>query len=1148
MLKVGFFITPTATYTTYEIEEKGFHRIDFLTPNGSFQVDVDSMLYSQVRKKNTFVYGDSKIYDEYLRIREMIQSAKMSYTKESEWVDGEYLSKVHGVNEKLGYTSDTTSSNGVLSSSELRAEGYSIYEYVSDPIYGVKLEPLNFREFRPITLMSDTVASGETGLYYPIEVLRRRYDIAHLDQYDFVVATDIKTARKRLREYDNSTYPLRGFDTETTGTDVSMYGEDYLVGIILGSDTETSTYFPFRHTGDFNLPMSFLPELMQVVIKHQDKTVAHNKKFDRETILKEGYDLKIKWDTMELSIIWNPTIGKGIHGEKQLMYELDGRHYLELSEIFINSKDINFAVLPVNIILPYACPDGINPLKLMEDLMSKIPEHQHLLVELECALADVKADQEYYGMRVDTRKFEKQYRNCNYVLDMLLKAFRTLTQEDGNINSPIVLSNLLYNKMHCKVLLRTKTGQASVSMNAIKKLAKQKARKMHNITEDLVDLNGNVVIKAKELASSAYPALVILAKYKEYLKLKTAFYSRFERTMKTGRIFFWINQNGAATGRQSSPMHQLPPELKDIMLSDSDDRDLWGPDYSQVELRMIAYLAGEKDLIEMSSDPDNDIHRVIGSLITGKPMWAITPEERSVGKRRNFGVVYLISKFGLAGQLFGPGYTAENVHFAGQQLDDFFKRFKRINRYIKRNAAKVQEKGYMETAWFKRKRLFKEIFDPNIEPSKKASILRMANNVPVQGTAADLLKLAEVKIDAYIRKKGWNAIQEDGYPLVRLMLSIHDECLFSVHNSIPYEEIVEMITTCMEIPVDGAPPFFVQPARMENWGEHSNDAVAMPIKYRDKIIEDYHRTGKSVFKQSWFKLELSDESIQDIANSTDSIRALIDRNLGKSRLVFDHGDYVKEYTEEHLKDALMRYIKSGFTSYRIDNYISLLDSYRMFQLEEYMNGLISEYGTDYRIVGEKVRHPSLTFQLLDVYDKKLPKDIPHEDRITEATRLYIDDLVSRSRSTIPIVKFKVDLLDEHLPTDKDLFQQQLEPLVEFDKDGNVVFEDVNESEDDLYNYFYDESPDDIIDICNNKPVYVWELADHIVFDVQELSNENINIALSYIFEHSVTDGFYEVKLIVGEQLIDTKMRMEELDFDEANDLIVRMVERRYVNA
>lgn len=1140
MLKTGFFVTPTNSYTIYEIVEKGFHRIDFLKPEGGFQVDIDSVLYSQVRRKLTFTFGDYSIYDEYLRIMETIQSAKMKSTKESAWEDGEYVTTVESVNEKLGYSSKTRMTNGVIQSLELRCDGYAIYSYVSDPIYGIKLDPINFSEYKSLSLSEDTVNTSGNGLYYDVETLKRRHNIAHLEDYDFVVATDLVTARKRLREFKDSKFPLRGFDTETTGLDVTMYGEDYLVGVILGTDTNTATYFPFRHTGDFNLPISFLSELMEVVISLQGISIAHNKKFDRQVMLKEGFDLLIKWDTMDISIILNPILGKGVHGEKQLMYELDGRHYLELDEIFINKKDINFAILPVEIIKLYACPDGTNPIRLMLNFLEKIPDCQKVLAELESDLSDVKADQEYYGMRVDTKKFEQQYRNCNYIIDILLKAFRTLTHEDGNLNSSAVLSNLLYNKMHCKVLLRTKTGLASVSSAAIKKLANKQAPKRNNITEDLVDLNGKVIIKAETLATSAYPALVILAKYKEYMKLKTAFYSRFERTMKTGRIFFWINQNGAATGRQSSPMHQLPPELKDIILSDAEDRDFWGPDYSQVELRMIAYLAGEKDLIEMSSNPDNDIHRVIGSLITGKPMWAITPEERTIGKRRNFGVVYLISKFGLAGQLKGPGYTVEDVKFADQQLKDFFKRFKRIDRYIKRNAAKVQKQGYMETEWFHRKRLFYEIFDPNIEPAVKASILRMANNVPVQGTAADLMKLAEVKMFHYIREKGWNEIQEDGFPLVRLMLSIHDECLLSAHNSIPYEEIIEMITKCMEIPVDGAPPFFVQPARMKNWGEHSNDAVAMPIRFRDKVIKDYNRTGKSVFKQSWFELVMDSDTVSKLNSSDSPLSKKVNEFIDKVDLKFVRGDYTQEYTKEHVKDALISYISSGSTSYRIDNYITLLDEYRIEQLNSYMKDLISKYGTDYKVVGSNVRHPSLTFELLDVYKRKIPTDLSHEDQITEATRLYIEDLLSKkSKGSI---EFVVELKDEKQPSDKDLFTQQLEPLVEFDNYGNVIFSEDNEAEDDLYSYFYDESPDDIIDECNNKPVYVWELADCITFDVQELSENSVNRVLSYIFKNRKVDGFYNVNIIYGDKLVDTKLRVEELNMDEANNLVLKLLE------
>ena len=1140
MLKSGLFMTPTAQYVVYEIDEPGFNRIDFIRDNGNFQIDVDKVVYSQVHRKNTYTLGDSELYDSYLKAKSTIESAKMKVTKDASWVDGVYVTSTHSENTKLGFTIDTKMENGTITESTLMGNGYVIQSYVVDPLYGVKLEPLNFAEYKSISLSMDIVTGVfKDAVYYPLNVLRRRFDLSHIDNKDYVVATDLETAKKRLHEFMLNPCPIKGFDTETTGTDVDMYGEDVMVGIILGHDKDTATYFPFRHTDDFNLPMSFLETLMNSVIKVQDKLVAHNKKFDRKVMLKEGYDLCCKWDTMQLSIVLNPIIKKGAHALKTLIYEMNGLRYLELDDIFLNSKDIDFSILPVDLIKFYACPDGTNVIELLADQLAKLPKYQYRLACLECDLADVKADQEFYGIRVDVKKYERQYKNCNYIIDKLLKAFRTLTNEDGNINSSQVLIPLLYNKMKCKVLMRTKTGQASTSSLAIKKLAKLKADKPLNITEDLVDLYGNVIIKAKDLANAKYPALVILAKYREYNKLKTAFYARFERTMKTGRIFFWVNQNGAATGRQSSPMHQLPRELKEVILSDAPDRDFWGPDFSQIELRMIAYLAGERDLIELAKDPDNDIHRVIGSLISNKEMWAITKEERSTGKRRNFGVVYLISAMGLAGQIFGPGYTPENVEFCQQQLDEFYHKFKRIDRYIKGNAALVKKNGYMETRWYHRKRLFPEVFDPDIEPRRLASILRMANNVPVQGTAADYLKLAETQMYTYIREKGWNKLK-DGFPLVRMMLSIHDEIIISADNSIPYEEIVKMITLCMETPVEGAPPFFVQPARMDNWEGHNDDSVAMPIGFRDKIIKDFDETGKSVFKNAYFTLFVPEDVKQYLSDNetTKTLSDLVKDCYSKCSLEFDHGDYTPEYTEDHVKEALVNYITSGFTQYRIDNYRELLNAYRDSKLRDYMTGLIDEYGTDYKVVGQKVRHPFLTHDLLGNYSKQLEgMDLSHEELIVEATKLYIEDLLNTDdKQTSFVFELKET---NHLPSDKDLFTEQLEQVVNFDSEGNVIFEDSEEEEDSSY-YGYDEDPESIIYRVSEKPTYVWELADCITFDVQELSNDNVNKVLSYIFKHKDDNGFFKTNIIYANKLIDTGMRVESLDVEEANDILVAL--------
>lgn len=1139
MLKSGVFMTPTENFNVFEIDTSGFHRIEFMRDNGQFQIDFDKVAYSQVKRKNLCTLGDMSIYDTYLKFIEKVQSSPLKIEKKSEWRNGEYMTVTRGECVKLGYLMESVSKNGAVDSTSFIGDGYSVTLYTIDPTYSVKTLPLNFVEYTELTLSKDSVSTVDSdALYYPLDVLKRRYRIEHISQNDFVVVTNEDMFWERIEMFKKDPYPFRGIDTETTGTDVDKYGDDYMVGVVLGHNKTTSTYFPFRHDGDFNLPMRLFHELMKVIIKFQEVGVAANKKFDRKVFKKEGYDVRIKYDTLPISIICNPILGKGIHGLKQLTEEVTGLHFLELDEIFVNTKDINFKVLTVDIIQYYACPDGSNVLIVLEDLFKKLPKYQWKLAMMECDLADIKADQEYYGIRVDLKKFERQHRNCTYVMDMLLKAFRTLTHEDGNINSTQVLANLLYNKMHCKVLLRTKTGQASTSMQAIKKLAKLRAKDNNNTLPDLVDLEGKVVIKGSDLTKSAYPALVILAKYREYNKLLTAFYSRFERTMKTGRIFFWVNQNGAATGRQSSPMHQIPPELKEVILSDADDRDFWGPDYSQIELRMIAYLAEETELIELAKDPDNDIHRIIGSLISNKEMWAITPEERLVGKRRNFGVVYLISAMGLAGQLYGPGYTKEDVEFCQHQLDAFYKRFKRIDRYIKGNAIKVQRDGYIMTKWFNRKRLFEEIFDPNLEPSRRASILRMSNNLPVQGTSADCLKFGEVQMDKYIRMKGWDKEMDDGFPMVRMMLSIHDEIIISSHNSIPYEEIIKMIKLCMEIPVDGAPPFFVQPARMDNWEGHSDDACAMPIKLRDKVIEDFDKTGVSVFKQSYYNVVIPEDVKNEIHRSKDGTVNLVNKYYNQITLEFNHGNYDSVITEDHKKDALKRYIESNFTTYRIDNYIRLLNEFRENKLHSYMTDLIKQYGHDYKVVGEHVRHPSLTHELLNLYSKKIPYDMEHVDKITEAARLYIQDLESGKHG---VFDFKVKLEKQLTPTDKDIYAQQMEPLVEIDEHGNISYDDITDAEDDAYNFWYDEDPDYVIDRTKNTVVYAWELGDVVTVDTKGLSNDEVNCVLQYFCNHNDDNGFYKTYLIYNNNLVKTPYRIENPDVKEINDLISNLL-------
>lgn len=1082
MLKSGVYSSEGKIYQLYFVEEKGYSRVDVMRPGSTFQVDYENVLFSSITKRNSYVYGDPAIYEEIVKFRESVDSMSKIPESTSEWVNGVYQTTITSTNPKLDLVTYVKLVNNDPVEMSIRVGNTTYSEEVMDSVYGLKIEPANFQDYEQITLSKDTIVTSGGKVYHDIEYLKRHHNISHVYKNDYVVATTEEVALQRLREWYTADVVVKGFDTETSGADVDIYGEDFMVGIILGETKTKATYFPFRHTSDDlgddavpNLSMDFLKILMECVIAEQGRCVAHNKKFDRKVMLKEGYDVRIKWCTLQLSRILNPVIQKGVHALKNLIYELNGKKYLELDDIFLSAADINFAILPLSIVLPYGCPDGSNVIELYEDQMSRLPKKQMKLAEIECALSDLKADQEYYGIRVDVQEYSRQYQNCNYILNELVTRFRQFTGEDGNISSSQVLSNLIYNKMRCEVLLRTKTGAPSTSTATIGKLAKKRRAVPIPPVPDIVDMQGDTVISGKDLADTQYPALLVLEKYKAYMKLKTSYYARFERTMKTGRVFFWVNQNGTLTGRQSSPMHQLPHALKLCMLADSTDSAFWGPDYSQVELRMLAYMAEETALIEMCKDPENDIHRVIGALLNNCEMWEITPEQRSIGKRRNFGAVYLISGQGLALQVKGPGYTQEDVDFCQKQLDEFFHGFKRVNRFIKRNAEKVKQRGYMETAWLHRQRLFEEVFDPDIEPSRMNSIIRMGNNMPIQGTSADLMKIAEVLMYDYIREKGWNELLEDGFPRVRPMLSIHDEIIISADKSIDMEEIVKMITVCMDIPVKDAPPFFAQPAYMENWGGHTKDELVMPIKLRDKLIADYEKTGVSVINY--------------------------------------------------------------------DNYIDVLETYRRSTLEDYMNDMMRKFGTDYKVLGAEIKHPSLTHALLDLYAKRIKElkkensNITQRECIIEATRLYLE-------GASPV-------MEEVVSAQNDMNVQELtgeyESLVNYDEQGNIVSYEGDEEEDDIHSYTLEE--DIVLDKESlrdfHEPIHCWELADIIVLDTGELISEGeINKAIAELYHFSCDTGFFKAYIIHKNKMVDLKFRIETIDLEHVNKFVNDLIRNR----
>lgn len=1128
MFEGGTFCCNGTTYTTYHISAKGFDRFDICEMGASFNVDAEKIIYSRVKKRQLYIYGDRSVYEDYLALQNTCNGIKGDTSQDKHWSEDKKHFIVRNIitNTHSNFMSEVTKDNGILVSTLINLNGSYIETHLINDSNDI-INPINFKDYEAIEL-DGSAAVRDSVPYYSVSALRAKYNLTHIDKTDSVVADTLELAEKRLMEWANSKEPVMAVDTETTGVDIDMDGEDKLVGVVLGESETKSTYFPFAHEEINNLPFFFLEKLMAIVKQNEHRCTGHNIKFERKIFMKTGgWDIRLHWDTFPLSFMLNPVNKKGVHTLKQLVMDITHNRYLELEDIFTSSNNIKFQVLPKELVKLYACPDGYNSIVVFKHLYAKLPKESRRIYEVECELTTIKADNEYYGLRVDVDKYMRNSENCNYVIDILLKTFRALTHVDGNIGSPAVLNNLIYERMHCPILARTKTGKPSTSGATIKKLARTKAEKPGGLTQDIVDLFGKVVIKKEDLNNSAYPALVVLDKYREYNKRKTAFYNRFDRTMKTGRVYFWVNQNGAGTGRQSSPMHQLPPELKDIIISDTDNHRFVDSDYSQIELRMIAFLAGEKELIELCCDSDNDIHRVIGSLISGVPMWQIDAATRKKGKCRNFGVVYCISEYGLAGQMYGPGYTKENIAECKQLIADFFNRFKRIQRFIKENCDFVRKNGYIRT-YFNRYRYFKEILDPDTTSKRKAALLRQANNTPVQGTSADLLKIAECNMLRYIDSKGWNKIV-DGFPLVRMALSIHDETIVMAHRSIPHEEIIEMIRTCMELDLEGAPPFFVSPAFCDTWEGHNDDSLAVPIKLRDKLIDDYHRTGKSVFTSTLYRIEIDQDTRNYVAKAryTSTVGEIYEAIKDKVKL---------NAPEEVRKAAIKNYIKTNQLLYDDTNYRQVLDDYRESVLVDYMNGLIAEYGRDWKAVSEHVRHPSLTHELIARFSKSIPKGTSHIESIEIATKLYIESDASYKQKheeeedkVIAVARMSAD--DE-----RNLFSE-VERLSTFNEQGELVYEDDGfaDEEEDATSYWDDEKYINYVSSC--EIVYAWRFYDRIVLDVEKLLTQQIDAILAKAYEYNVADGFYKVYMYYRGKLIDTTIRVEDLPLQEIDTII-----------
>jgi len=578
-------------------------------------------------------------------------------------------------------------------------------------------------------------------------------------------------------------------DTESTSVD-PMRAE--LVGLSLAFAPGEAYYLPFAHRAPAgadggepaNLPPLTSPAMAPLAGMLADPSVAkvgQNLKYDLLVLRRAGVELAgLAFDTMLASYVIDP--GRREHGLDALALQYLDHRTITYEEVCGRGKSqIPFAEVPLERARDYSCEDADLALRL-EALFAEELRRQELdalFYRIEMPLVRVLADMEWAGIRIDpvffARLSEKLARELRFIEEDIYRE----AGEAFNINSTPQLRAILFGKLGLPVQRRTKTGPST----------------------DAAVL--------EELAAQGHRLPRLLLEYRQLDKLKGTYVDALPQLVhpETGRVHTSFNQAVVATGRLSSS----DPNLQNIPIRTevgaeirkgfipADGHVFLAADYSQIELRILAHLSRDRAFLE-AFRRGVDVHRETAALVFDVPLEAVTPAMRAAAKTINFATIYGIGPYALAQRL---GTTpAEARRF----IEQYFRRFPGVRRYLDEQIAKARALGYVETL-SGRRRYIPELRSENWNVRQFGE--RAATNAPVQGTAADIIKLAMIDIHRELAARRSGA---------RMILQVHDELVFEV----PREEVEEtraLVTERMERAFELSVPLEVATGVGENWYE-----------------------------------------------------------------------------------------------------------------------------------------------------------------------------------------------------------------------------------------------------------------------------------------------------------------------------------------
>jgi DNA polymerase-1 len=529
-------------------------------------------------------------------------------------------------------------------------------------------------------------------------------------------------------------------DLETSAKEVMACD---LVGISVSSTSGEAYYVPLGHRGlsqIHQLPLSQVIARLKPVLEGKIPKIAQNGKFDMTVLAEYGIKLEnLSFDTMIAAYL----LGEKSIGLKALAFNKLGIEMTPITDLIgKGAKQLSMAMAPIEQAADYACADADITLRLKTTLDAELRKEGlwQLFSEVEMPLVPVLVAMERNGVAIDVELLQDMSHSLGKEMVRLEAEVYNSLGYRFNINSSQQLSRILYEDLKLPKPRKTKSGYSTEA-------------------------------SALEELKGTHPIIELVLQYRQLAKLKSTYTDAFPALVnpKTGRLHTSFNQAGTTTGRLSSSepnMQNIPVRgelggrIRQAVIAQP-GWQLLSADYSQIDLRVLAHISQDAELIATFLR-DEDVHTATASLVFNVPPERVTPDMRRVAKTVNFGVIYGMSDYGLEQ---ATDFTREE---AGQFITSYFEKYPRVKEYIENTKIQARERGYVQTV-MGRRRYIPEIKSPNRQVREAAE--RMAINMPVQGTSADIIKIAMVNLHREMEKQNLRT---------KMTLQVHDELLFEV--------------------------------------------------------------------------------------------------------------------------------------------------------------------------------------------------------------------------------------------------------------------------------------------------------------------------------------------------------------------------------